>query len=265
MLAEETAVAIQINGINYVVMMLTPHDLDDFVVGYLLTQGIIDHVYDIHNIEHSETDVNYVNGIRLNVLIANRQAHRFSAKIRHMQGSSGCGICGTKALEDAFKSLPNVPRAILFDSTLLIDIRKQLLPYQTRSQASGAMHAACWVNKTGSIEYCREDIGRHNALDKVIGALKKARQPILHGALLVTSRCGAELVQKTIVAGISTLISLSSPSDLALLIARRHKLTLIHVLKKERPIVYLPDLNSDNSNNKISIGANNAQEGYYND
>lgn len=244
-LAEETAVAVQINGINYVVMMLTPHDLDDFIVGFLLTQGVIEQVYDIHDIEYTETSVNYGKGIRVNVSIANRQAQKFAANIRLMQGTSGCGICGSQALENVFGPLPILANRMAFNTALLTNIRSKIKPFQTRSNASGAMHAAFFLDEHGSIILCREDIGRHNALDKVIGAAKKARLLSTNCALLITSRCSAELVQKAILAGVTSLVSLASPSNLALQIALEHRLTLIHIPKAEQAIVYQPNVNDE--------------------
>lgn len=248
-LAQEQAVAIELNGITFAVMMMTPQDLKYFVVGFLFSEGIIERVIDVKDIEivhetmpnAATSDINL--GLSLKISLSNRSFHRFKERIRLLKGSSGCGICGSAALVQTFNQVNSIndePDAFAFDANLLGAMREKVTEYQTLSAETGAMHGAFLLNSQAKIQASCEDIGRHNALDKLIGNILLNKLAYDKHAVLVTSRCGAELVQKIVCLGINTLISFASPSQLALQLANRAKLTLIHIPKKDSPIVYLP-------------------------
>lgn len=157
-----------------------------------------------------------------------------------MAGTSGCGLCGVEAVEQALPDLQVLPGAPLPPAAWLDGLRQRISAFQPLGQYSGAVHAAVFMNNQGELLLGREDIGRHNALDKLIGALIRQKIPTAGGLAIVTSRCSLELIQKVLRAGIQTLVSLSSPTGLALQWARRHNLNLIHLPQKSAPRVYSP-------------------------
>lgn len=230
-LVEEVPLAININGVNFAVMLASPFDLDDFVVGYLHSESIIESNIDIHDIEIERQD----DALLLNVTIANRCSDKLKQRQRQLKGTSGCGLCGTESLSMAFPDLPKLAGATPFDIHLVSQIKPSLRQHQTQGADSGALHAAFWLSAQGEILACREDIGRHNALDKIIGYLLRKNIPAESGAALVTSRCGVELVQKAILMRIPTLLSLASPSNLAVKMAQSSNLQLIHIPKHDAP------------------------------
>ncbi|MDT0596152.1 formate dehydrogenase accessory sulfurtransferase FdhD [Glaciecola petra] len=282
-LAQEQAIAIELNGIAFAVMMMTPQDLSYFAIGFLFTEGIIDTIVDVHAVEeHCFSEHSFSNssvskntgadhsierpnihkedrlyhqtvglqlGLTLKISLANRSFFRFKERIRLLKGSSGCGICGSAALDETFKQIKLKQSQMIaaqYDICALIDIREKVQQYQTISADSGAMHGAFLICPKGSIKASCEDIGRHNALDKLIGNILANKIEYQDHAALVTSRCGAELVQKILRIGIKTLISFASPSDLALQLANTANITLIHVPKKDAPIVYSPPFINQN-------------------
>jgi len=233
-LAEEVPVAIEINGISFAVMMLSPENLDDFAVGFLFGEGLIEQVYDIH-----QTDVVHeIEGIRLCIELAQRNFFQFKERMRSLMGSSSCGICGKTSLQALFPKLSVLSSPSVFNTEHLVNIREQITEYQTLSKLSGAMHAAFWLDENAEIRLCREDIGRHNALDKLIGAAKKSKLLKPDGALLITSRCGAELVQKAIAAKVNPLISLASTSTFAVEMPNKYQLSLIHLRRVNKSIPF---------------------------
>ena len=230
-LVEEVPLAININDINFAVMLASPFDIEDFVVGYLHSESVIQFNHDVHDIDiHRQDDA-----LLVNVTIANRCLHSFNQRQRRLKGTSGCGLCGTESLEMAFPELPKLPASSPFPIEVAATLKPQLREFQTQGAHSGALHAAFWLNHNGEIMACREDIGRHNALDKLIGHLLRQQISLSLGAILVTSRCGVELVQKAILIGVPTLLSLASPSQLAVKMAQQSNLQLIHIPKQDAP------------------------------
>ncbi|CAJ1823502.1 formate dehydrogenase accessory sulfurtransferase FdhD [Aeromonas veronii] len=231
-LVEEVAVSININGINHAVMMATPDDLDDFAVGFLFCESIIRHNHDVHDIRVYPAEHGFV----LNVTIANRCLAQLQLRRRSLTGATGCGICGVEAVEQAFPPLPALPPTPPLDGALLAGLRAQIARWQLKGQHSGALHAALALDEQGQILHCREDIGRHNALDKLIGLL--LRQQSACDTLVVTSRCGSELVQKAAHFGARHLICLASPSQLAVRLALKYNLNVVHIPKFDAPVSY---------------------------
>ncbi|MGL6473895.1 formate dehydrogenase accessory sulfurtransferase FdhD [Aeromonas hydrophila] len=231
-LVEEVAVAININGINHAVMMATPDDLDDFAVGFLFGEGIIRHNHEVHDIQIAPAE----QGMVLDITIANRSLAALARHKRRLTGATGCGICGVAAVEQALPALPVLPLTPPPDGVLLAGLRPQIAQWQLKGQQHGALHAALALDAEGRILHCREDIGRHNALDKLIGLL--LRQQSACDTLVVTSRCGSELVQKAARFGARHLICLASPSQLAVRLAFKYNLNVVHIPKFDAPVSY---------------------------
>ncbi|QHC99052.1 sulfurtransferase FdhD [Pseudomonas sp. S04] len=235
-LAEEVALAIAYNGISQAVMLVTPTDLEDFIVGFSLGSGIISDLSDIYDMQLSGSgSAQYAQ-----VNIASRAFWNLKQQRRQLAGTSGCGLCGVEAVEQALPQLAVLPGAPLPPAEWLEGLRQRINAFQPLGQHCGAVHAAVFMNNQGELLLGREDIGRHNALDKLIGALVRQDIPTAGGVAIVTSRCSLELIQKALRAGIQTLVSLSSPTGLALQWARRHNLNLIHLPHKSAPRVYSP-------------------------
>ena len=218
-LAEEVALAIAYNDISQAVMLVTPTDLEDFIVGFSIGSGIITDVSDIYDLKLSGSgSTQYAQ-----VQISSRAFWNLKQQRRQLAGTSGCGLCGVEAVEQALPDLQVLPGAPLPPAEWLEGLRQRISAFQPLGQYSGAVHAAVFMNNQGELLLGREDIGRHNALDKLIGALIRQKISTAGGLAIVTSRCSLELIQKVLRAGIQTLVSLSSPTGLAL------QLSLIHI------------------------------------
>lgn len=235
-LAEECALAISYNELNQAVMMVSPHHLEDFAVGFSLGNGWVESIDDIYDIE--------IRGLaesrEARLEVSSRCFWAIKQQRRQLAGNSGCGLCGVDALEQALPVLKALPAAPLPPLAHLLGLRERIGEQQQLARNSGALHAALFIDAQGDIRLCREDIGRHNALDKLIGALARERIDSHGGFALVTSRCSLELLHKAVRAGIATLVSLSAPTALTVEWARRHRLNLIHLPHHSSPRVYSP-------------------------
>lgn len=235
-LAEEVALAIAYNGISQAVMLVSPTDLEDFVVGFSLGSGIIASPDEIYDLKLSGCG----SAMQAQVEISSRAFWDLKQQRRQMAGTSGCGLCGVEAVEQALPELDVLPGAPLPPAQWLEGLRQRIGEFQPLGRHCGAVHAAVFMDGNGKLLFSREDIGRHNALDKLIGALVRQQISVTGGLAIVTSRCSLELIQKVLRAGIQTLVSLSSPTGLALQWARRHNLNLIHLPQHSAPRVYSP-------------------------
>lgn len=235
-LASECALALSCNGLSQAVMMVSPSDLEDFAVGFCISQGLVESIDEIYDIQLHGGDA--AREARLQV--SNRSFWALKRQRRLLAGSSGCGLCGVAALEQALPHLPMLAGAPLPPVQHLQQLRQRIAEHQRLARDSGALHAALFVDRNGEILLCREDIGRHNALDKLIGALARADIDAAAGFAVITSRCSLELIHKAVRAGLSTLVSLSAPSSLTVDWARRQRLNLIHLPHQSAPRVYSP-------------------------
>jgi FdhD protein len=220
-LAEEVPVALVFNGISHAVMMATPLHLEDFALGFALSEGLIDlasHMYGVEVIEQEQ-------GIELHIDIAAQCEVRLKERKRSMAGRTGCGLCGTDSLAQVKLSLPQAP-AIHLDIQAMQRAHAGLRAMQPLKLQTGATHAAAWSDAYGVIQLVREDVGRHNALDKLIGAMTKAHLDATQGFICITSRASFEMVQKTIQSGAGALTAVSAPTRLAVDIALSHNLLL---------------------------------------
>lgn len=235
-LAEECALALAYNGISQAVMMISPADVEDFVVGFSLGAGIVQHSREIYDIRLAGTR----HARQAEVEISSRAFWRLKQQRRGLPGTSSCGLCGVEALAQALPELAPLPGAPLPPPDWLDGLRQRIAAFQPLAQDCGAVHCALFMDGHGQIRLAREDIGRHNALDKLVGALARARLDTTGGLAVVTSRCSLELIHKVQRAGIATLVSLSAPTGLAARWAQRHKLNLIHLPRRSAPRVYSP-------------------------
>lgn len=235
-LAQESALAISYNGISYAVMMVSPTAVEDFIAGFSLSSAVVDSIDDIYDIRLRHIGA----AINAEVEISSRAFWAMKQQRRQLAGSSGCGLCGVEALDQALPQLTTLAKAELPDPAHLVNLRERIAAVQDLARRSGALHAALYVDGSGEIRACREDIGRHNALDKLIGALLREHLDVRQGFAVVTSRCSLELIHKAVRAGLGNLVSLSAPTALTVQWARRHNLNLIHLPHHSAPRVYSP-------------------------
>ncbi|WP_025164088.1 formate dehydrogenase accessory sulfurtransferase FdhD [Pseudomonas taeanensis] len=235
-LAEECALAISYNGISHAVMMVSPSTVEDFIAGFSLSGGLVDSIDEIYDIRLKRSGA----ALNAEVDISNRAFWALKQQRRQLAGTSGCGLCGVEALEQALPQLKVLPGSALPPAAHLDNLRERIGAAQQLARHSGALHAAVFVDGQGEVRLCREDIGRHNALDKLIGALLRERIERHSGFAVVTSRCSLELIHKAVRAEIGTLVSLSAPTSLTVDWARKHRLNLIHLPHRSAPRVYSP-------------------------
>lgn len=235
-LAAETALAISYNGINHAVMMVSPGHLDDFVRGFSLSNAIAESPDDIYGLELSGDD----QACRAEVEISSRAMWALKESRRQLAGVSGCGICGVEALEQALPELRVLQPAPLPAAEAFQGLRDKVAASQHGASVSGALHAALYVGPKGDVQICREDIGRHNALDKLIGALTQTSLNPREGLVVVTSRCSVELIIKAVRAGLGTLATLSAPTGATVEMALRYNLNLVHIPHYSPPRRYSP-------------------------
>ena len=224
-IAEEVPIAMVYNGATFAVMMATPHDLDDFALGFSLSEGLINDPSQLLQLE-SHT---LLEGIELSMRVTDNAAgaHLDRERERLLPGRSGCGICGTRELENAIRHNDPVGAGNTVTREAMEQALRQLQSNQPMNEATGAVHAAAWADHAGCIVLVREDVGRHNALDKLIGAMRRAGIDPGNGMALVTSRASYEMVTKAASAGITVLAAISAPTALAIELARSAGLTLI--------------------------------------
>jgi FdhD protein len=234
-LPEETAIALEFNGISGAVMMATPADLGDFALGFALTEGIVERRDEIYGTEVRAGD----RGLTLEIELAQAAFQRMKARRRVLAGRTGCGLCGIDSLEQAIRPLPaRFGRGRTIAAAAIARAGHALTSLQPLQRATGATHAAAWCAVDGAVVAVREDVGRHNALDKLIGALARAGTDTENGFVLVTSRASTEMVQKTAVAGATTLVAVSAPTATAVRIAVDCGMTLVGFARGDDFTVY---------------------------
>ena len=225
-LAAEIPVALVYNGRTHVVMMCTPRDLEDFASGFTVSEGIAP-ASAVRRIEV----VKYSKGIELQIEIPADAADRLAERGRGLVGRTGCGLCGVEAINDALREPPLVRSSAVFTREALWRAGAALSAHQPLNAETNAIHAAAFADGDGNIAIVREDVGRHNALDKVIGAMSRAHIDGASGFLLVTSRASYELVQKAAVANVPLLAAVSRPTELAVELAESAGITLVALLR----------------------------------
>lgn len=232
-IAAEVPVALVYNARPHVVMMCTPQDLEDFATGFTLTEGIAD-ARDVRRVDV----VRYSRGIEVQMEIPADAGERLASRGRTLTGRTGCGLCGVEVIEEALRETRVVRSAATFRRSSLWKAGDSLRMHQPLNNETSAIHAAAWCSADGEPRVVREDVGRHNALDKVIGALARADADAADGFLLVTSRASYELVQKSAAAGVPVLVAVSRPTALALQLADEAGITLVGLLRGHTANVY---------------------------
>ncbi len=231
-LAEERPVAFEVNGLGYAVMLATPSDLEDFAIGFALSERLAQQASDISMIDIAEVDGGHI--VRLTIPSLGSE---LSDRVRLRATEGGCGLCGIRSIEEVLAppvpltAKPQVTRAAITASLAAIS------DFQPLGQANGAMHAAAFCDPDGNIRLAREDVGRHNALDKLIGAMTRAQVDPSQGFILLTARCSVELVDKTARCGCPILVTISAPTTLAVEHAKAARLTLLALARPDSALV----------------------------
>ena len=232
--AEEVPVAFVYSGRSHVVMMCSPGDLEDLAYGFSLTEGIVENAQEIERIDVSRHN----RGVELAITIPAARAAQLAQRTRALAGRTGCGLCGVEAIDDAVRAVRPVTSALSVNAAALWRAGSALDAHQPINRETHAVHAAAWARPDGTLAVVREDVGRHNALDKVLGALARAGTAAGDGFLVVTSRASFELVQKAAAAGVSLLAAVSRPTGLAVRIAEASGITLVGLLRGSTANVY---------------------------
>jgi FdhD protein len=232
-IAEETPVAFRYDGFAHAVMMATPDDLHDFAIGFTRTEGIIEQSTDLRNLVIHEGN----GGISLDISLSGPSLHRYLAgrRVRQLRGHTSCGLCGVEDLQDVQRPAARVARTRIPDAHAVMSALDALRARQPLSRHTRGAHASAWVTLDGALYAVREDVGRHNSLDKLIGALLRSAGPP-EGFCLITSRCSFEMVQKAVTAGFSTLVSVGMPTALAVRSAQTAGLTLYSLSREGEPL-----------------------------
>ena len=252
--AEETPIALIYNGVSHAVMLATPQDLEDFALGFSLSEGILQNKSELYDVEI----VVQAQGLELRLDVATEAFVKLKQRRRNLVGRTGCGLCGAESLEQALR-LPenalnlakNTPSSIhapsrahiittkieMIDAVSIQVAFHAMQTKQVLQQATGATHACAWVNVRGEIELLREDVGRHNAMDKLIGALAKLPEKS-DGFVLTSSRASVEMVQKVALAGYNLLAAISAPTGLAIRVAETYGVTLVGFLRENQFVIY---------------------------
>jgi formate dehydrogenase accessory protein FdhD len=232
--AEEVPVAFVYNGRPHVVMMATPADFEDFAVGFSLSEEIVGSRGEIEQCEV----VPYSQGVEMQIMIPADRAAAVAGRDRQLAGRTGCGLCGVQTIADALRPTRRVAPGWSLDPEALWRAESTLAARQSLNQSTNAVHAAAWATPDGALHVVREDVGRHNALDKVIGGLARDGVEPSTGFVVMTSRASYELVQKAAAAGIPILAAVSRPTGLAIRLADAAGLTLVALLRGRSGNVY---------------------------
>jgi FdhD protein len=231
---EEVPVALVYHGVPHVVMLATPADLEDYAVGFTVSEGLVADPREIQSVEVEKR----ADSIEVKIGIAGERFSELLRRRRNLTGRSGCGLCGAETVEEAIRPPVKVasgPRVSAADLHAALIQLESLQPVNART---GSIHAVAWVVPGKGIQFVREDVGRHNALDKVIGALVRTGTDVAAGYAVITSRASFEMVQKAAAAGITFMVAVSAPTGLAIRMAEQTGLTLVGFARRDQHVVY---------------------------
>ena len=233
-IAAEVPVALTYNRLSHVVMMATPSELEDFGLGFSLTEGIIDSVDDLI----STRVVPREQGLEVAMTVSEHCYDRLATQRRNLTGRTGCGLCGAESLEQAMRYPPKVGEGLSISADSLQAALNAIPEQQSLAEVTGATHCAAWCDLEGGIGALREDVGRHNALDKLIGHLIRTGFDTGQGFLVVSSRASYEMVYKAAAVGMQLIAAVSAPTTLAVDIALHCGITLVGFARPGRHNVY---------------------------
>jgi len=232
--AQEVPVALEYNGISHAVMMASPCDLEDFALGFSLSEGILENQSELY-----DCDVIFgCDGIQVQLDIATERFVTLKDRRRNLTGRTGCGLCGAETLEQAIRHPQKVGGDTTFDVAQIHAGMRVMRMKQQLQKYTGATHAAAWMNECGDVVLVREDVGRHNALDKLIGAMARQQCDFSTAAVLITSRASYEMVQKSATMGIGLIAAISAPTSLAINMANDSNVTLVGFVRDHGHVVY---------------------------
>lgn len=232
--SEETPVALEFNGVAHAVMLATPCDLEDFALGFGLSEGIFAGTADLFDCEVNTTS----HGITVSMTVSSQCFAQLKDRRRTLAGRTGCGICGIESLQQVLRPLSLNTATFQVDGDAVSSAMRALGDRQCLNALTGSMHAAAWCSLSGAVQVVREDVGRHNALDKLLGALAIARTPMQDGFIAVTSRASIEMVQKTASSGAAMLCAISAPTQLAVETAHAAGVTLVGLVRHDDLVIY---------------------------
>jgi FdhD protein len=227
---DEVPVALVYNGISHVVMMATPLDLEDFALGFSLSEGILNDPAELLDVETAPAG-------EVRLQIAGRAFAALKERRRNLTGRTGCGLCGVDSIDQAIRDLPPIVNDRRFAVAAIFRAIDALPALQLLNQESRTLHAAAFCDAEGTVLALREDVGRHNALDKLIGFLRRQKIDPATGFAVITSRCSSEMVQKAVAMGLPMLVAVSAPTGLAQELADRHGLTLVALARSDSLII----------------------------
>ncbi|WP_397473459.1 formate dehydrogenase accessory sulfurtransferase FdhD [Pusillimonas sp.] len=234
-LAREIPIALEYNGIAHATVLATPCNLEDFAYGFSYTEGIVRSARDIYDVELEARD----KGIVVQLTIAGACLNQLKLRRRNLAGRTGCGLCGLESLDEVQRTLPALPeRPAFLKAQAIAAATEALRELQPLHLETGATHAAGWANMQGEIQAVREDVGRHNALDKLIGHLLQKGQDTSDGFAVISSRASFEMVQKAAAAGMSAVVAVSAPTSYAVQMANELNVLLAGFARKDVFTVY---------------------------
>jgi FdhD protein len=234
--AEETPVAFRYDGFSHAVMMASPKDLEDFATGFSVSEGIIEATGGLRATLISRHD----DGITIDVSLNPHDLHRYLSerRVRQLRGNTSCGLCGVEDLADIRRPAARLRPGKSLDADLIRSTLVKLRQWQPLSRQTRGAHASAWVTHQGELSTVREDVGRHNSLDKLIGSLVRGGGPPQQGFCLITSRCSFEMVQKAVAAGFPTLVSVGAPTAHAVRLASAAGLMLYSLSRHGEPLLF---------------------------
>jgi FdhD protein len=234
-LADEVPVALVFNGLSHAVMLATPLALEDFALGFGLTEGLLARPDELYEVEVVPDPA----GLRVEMTVAGACFARLKDRRRSLAGRTGCGLCGTESLEQVEPPLPPLaPCDAPLDPRAIAAALRAVPAHQRLQQRTGATHAAAWCGLDGAVRLVREDVGRHNALDKLVGAMVAGGVDPRDGFACITSRASVEMVRKAVAAGITALVAVSAPTARAVDVARRAGLALAGFARRDELVLY---------------------------
>ncbi len=236
--ADEVPLALEYNGVAHAVMMASPVELEDFALGFSLTEGVVDRPAQLYEVDVCETG----QGLTVRMTVASACLARLSQRRRTLAGPTGCGLCGTERLEHVFSPWPALaPSQLRYEPSAVLRGIQGLCERQPLRAATGVTHAAGWCDSQGQLRLVREDVGRHNALDKLVGALARSHRPpqeVEAGFVVITSRASHEMVHKVLALRVPLLAAVSGVTSLAIDTARQGRLSLLGFVRDGDFAVY---------------------------